>query len=143
MYQTASGGRSVVVITVRDNREPLRSLIQQVGRLGYQTHLVSRLGYEQTRHVATPQVVLVDIAYPYQDATAMTTNIRAIWEYVPIVLLLGANEFERLPYEVDVHGFLTLHPLCYPSLMPACALRNGKPNWRTPRAMCCQLMRSL
>lgn len=109
MYQSASGGKSVVVITDRGNREPLRSLMLQIGRLGYHSHLINRLGYEQTRHVAVPQVVLVDAAYQaYRGAAEMTANVRAVWEYIPIVLLIGANEFERMPYEVDAHGFLTL-----------------------------------
>ena len=65
----------------------------------------------------------------------MTTNIRAIWEYVPIVLLLGANEFERLPYEVDVHGFLTL-PIMLPELDARLRFAQWKTQLAHPPARC-------
>ena len=91
------------------------------------THTSSRLGYEQTRHVAAPQVVLIDVAYQqFLGASELASGIRAVWEYVPIVLMAHRDELERIPYGIDVHGFLTL-----PIILPELEARLRFAQWKT------------
>ncbi len=109
MNRFLTGGMVIVMITDRENREPVRTLLQQLGRTGYQVHVLSRVTYEQTGRIAPPQVVLIDVAFRnYQGAHTMTTNIRATWEYVPIVLFARLDELDRVPFNREIHGFLTL-----------------------------------
>ena len=131
MNRFLAGGMVIVMITDRENREPVRTLLQQLGRTGYQVHVLSRVTYEQTGRIAPPQVVLIDVAYRnYQGAGNMTTNVRATWEYVPIVLVARLDELDRVPFSREVHGFLTL-----PVTLPELEARVRFAQWKTQDAL--------
>ena len=109
MNRFRSTAINVVVITDRENREPMRSFLRQLDRLGYQSQIVTRITYDQTRRTAPPQVVMVDVAYrQFQGVTNVTTGIRATWEYVPMIILAHIDELSHIPFNSEFHGFLSL-----------------------------------
>lgn len=105
-FNTAS--TVIIVVTDRANRDPLRPLLQQMQRIGYGVFTLPRVAYEHTRHLPTPQVVMVDVASKDFQRSGSANSIRATWEYVPIVLLAKLDELSHLQFGNDFHGFLTL-----------------------------------
>lgn len=105
-FNTAS--TVIIVVTDRTNRDSLRPLLQQMQRIGYGVFTLPRVAYEHTRHLPTPQVVMVDVASKDFQRSGSVGSIRATWEYVPIVLLAKLDELSRLQFGNEFHCFLTL-----------------------------------
>jgi DNA-binding response OmpR family regulator len=107
---------TIVVVTERDGREPVRTLLGQLERLGHDTYVIARISYETTRRLPTPHVVLIDLdTYERQTSNNSPRAIRGIWEFVPILLIGTAEQVRRMTFDPELHDFLTL-PINHPEL---------------------------
>ncbi|HEY3377497.1 MAG TPA: response regulator transcription factor [Armatimonadota bacterium] len=99
----------IAVVTERERQEPMRPLLQQLERIGFDVHVLHRVSYQFTGRIPTPQVVLVDVTCrEFQASGSPPPGIRATWEYVPIVLLARASEIAQIRFGPDFQGFLAL-----------------------------------
>lgn len=87
----------------------MRTLLEQLRRLGYGVHLLPRASAQQLSRVPVPQVVIVDVASrEYQSTNATPPAVQAAWEGVPIILAVDSEEASGLYFEAGVHDFITL-----------------------------------
>jgi DNA-binding response OmpR family regulator len=101
--------KDIVVVSERENHAQIRSFLQQLERLGYGVHVIARATYEFTRRVPSPQLVLFDAGNrEFRQTGNPPANLRATWEYVPIVLLARTDELANMSFNGDFHGLLTI-----------------------------------
>lgn len=105
MSWSGSSITKLVVVTERERQEPILALLDQLRRLGYGVHTVSRLTNNYTNRVPTPSVVLLDLNP--KDASG-TAGIQSPWEYVPIIMLTRADDVAQIRFGAALHDFITL-----------------------------------
>lgn len=116
-----------VVITDRENQEPMRALLMQLRRTGYDIHLLQRVNYASISRVPAPQIVLADAGSQYFRTAGSTPNtLQATWEYVPVIMLASAEEVSHLHFNAHLHDFITL-----PTTLPELEARIRFALWKT------------
>ncbi|MHB9133805.1 MAG: winged helix-turn-helix transcriptional regulator [Armatimonadota bacterium] len=99
----------LVVVTERERQEPVLSLLNLLRRTGYGVHVIPRATFSYVNRVPLPQVVLIDVgSRGFQASGQSPTTVQAAWEYVPVVLLAGANEVSQLRFSAGFHDFILL-----------------------------------
>lgn len=116
-----------VVITDREQQEPIRGFLAQLRRTGYDIHILQRVNYTSISRVPVPQVVLADAGAQYFRASGSApSNLQATWEYVPVIMLASADEISRLHFNANLHDFITL-----PTTLPELEARIRFALWKT------------
>lgn len=106
----------LVLVTERERREPMTTLVEQLRRLGYGIHVIPRATYQFINRVPTPQVVLVDVgSREFQSSGSTPGAIQAAWEYVPVILVARQDEVSSIRFGPHLHDFLAL-PITVPEL---------------------------
>jgi len=99
----------IALITDRPKSEPLRTFTQQLRHLRYEPQLINAISPQVTRSLAPPNLVLLDMAFrDIESAVSLPRNVRAVWEYIPIILFTDETEVDRLRLEAQYMDFLTL-----------------------------------
>lgn len=99
----------LVLVTERERREPVMTLIDQLRRLGISVHVIPRTTYQYTGRVPHPQVVLLDVgARDVQGTMNASSASLPMWEYVPVILLAGRNDLPQLRFSPALHDFIIL-----------------------------------
>ena len=99
----------LVIVSERERREPILTLVDQLRRLGYSVHVIPRTTYQHTNRVPHPQVVLLDMSSrDFQVVVNSPNSTLAIWEYVPVILLARRDEIARIRFAPSLHDFITL-----------------------------------
>jgi len=105
-----------VVVTDREHQEPMRGLLAQLRRTGYEIHVLQRVNYASISRIPFPQVVLADAgAQFFRASDNAQSTLQATWEYVPVIMLACEDEVSRLYFNANLHDFLTL-PTTFPEL---------------------------
>lgn len=106
----------VILVTDQANQQPMRAFVQQLEYVGYEVHAMPRIHYDRTSQIPSPRAVFVDVTSQYyQNTENMLTGIRATWEYVPLLLVVRANEVAQVNFSPGLHDFVTL-PINLPEL---------------------------
>lgn len=130
MVWSGAMSTDLVLVTERERREPMVTLVEQLRRIGYNTHVIPRTTFQYINRVPTPQVVLVDIgSREFQDSGSMPSSLQAAWEYVPIILVARGDEVARIRFGPHLHDFITL-----PSSPPELDTRIRFALWKTQGA---------
>ena len=109
MAWSGTHSTEIVVITERERQEPMRTLLEQLRRLGFGIHTIPRTTLQFTNRVPTPQIILVDIgSREFQSFSSSTNAVQAIWEYIPLILLARAEEVSRIRFGPTLHDFISL-----------------------------------
>ena len=117
----------LVLVTERERREPMVTLLDQLRRLGYNVHVIPRTTYQYINRVPTPQVVMVDVGTrEFQESGTTPGSLQAAWEYVPIILVGRAEEITRIRFGPHLHDFVAL-----PSSPPELDTRLRFALWKT------------
>jgi DNA-binding response OmpR family regulator len=120
----------VLVITERERREPIAALLEQLRRLGHHVSTIPRATFQFINRVPEPQVVLLDIgSREFQQGGSTPGGIQAAWEYVPIILVAGAEEAGKIRFGPHLHDFITL-----PATLPELDTRLRFALWKTQGA---------
>ena len=99
----------VLLVTDRERREPLVTLLDQLRRLGHHVSVIPRATFQYINRVPVPQVVLLDIgSREFQQMGSTPGALQAAWEYVPIILLAAAEEAGKIRFGPHLHDFITL-----------------------------------
>ncbi len=116
-----------VVITDRENAEPVRTLLAQLRRINCEIHILQRVNYASVSRIQTPQVVLADADSRFlHTANSLQGNLQAVWEYVPVIMLASTDEISQLPFYAKLNDFLTL-----PTTLPELEARIRFALWKT------------
>ena len=106
----------MVLITDRPKSDPLRAFAQQLRHLRYEPQLIQTISPQTTRTLAPPDLVLLDMAFrDIESVVSLPMSVRAVWEYLPIILFTDEAEVDRLRLESQFMDFLTL-PISLPLL---------------------------
>jgi len=116
----------ILVVTERERREPVLALLEQLRRLGHHVSTIPRATFQFINRVPEPQVVLLDIGSREFQGTG---GIQAAWEYVPVILVAGAEEAEKIHFGPHLHDFITL-----PATLPEIDTRLRFALWKTQGA---------
>lgn len=119
----------VVVVTERERREPLATLLGQLRRLGYNVSVIPRATYQFIDRVPVPQVVLLDVGSREFQQAGGPGALQAAWEYVPVILLVGVDEASKIRFGPHLHDFITL-----PASLPEIDTRLRFAVWKTQGA---------
>ncbi|MHB0938607.1 MAG: winged helix-turn-helix transcriptional regulator [Armatimonadota bacterium] len=119
----------VVVVTERERREPMVTLLGQLRRLGYSVSVIPRATFQNINRVPVPQVVLLDVGSRDFQHTGGPGSLQAAWEYVPIILLASAEEATKIHFGPHLHDFITL-----PASLPELDTRLRFAVWKTQGA---------
>lgn len=121
----------IVMVTERENHEPIRALTRQVQQLGYNLHSIPHVNYEHTTNLPTPQVVLIDATA--QDARGLSTiqsAIRSTWEGAPIILMARSQEIAHIHLDPKLQDFLVL-----PTTLPEFEARIRFALWKNQKTL--------
>lgn len=99
----------LVVVSERERLEPIRTMLDQLRRVGYGVHIIARASHQHLSRVPTPQIVLVDMESREMQVAGNTPNaIQAAWEYVPIILVTRADTLSQIRFSPGLHDFISL-----------------------------------
>lgn len=105
----AIASQDIVVITARAEREPVRAFLRQLQQLAYRPHRIRQLVASEVNRLPVPAVALVDIIHNAQpDLPGIPANVRAVWEYVPIILFSAAEDLRSLRFDPLMHDYIAL-----------------------------------
>ena len=122
----------VLVVTERERREPITTLLEQLRRLGHHVSVIPRATFQYINRAPAPNIVLLDLgSREFQQTGSTPGGLQAAWEYVPIILLAGAEEAGKIRFGPHLHDFITL-----PAALPEIDTRLRFAIWKTqgPRA---------
>lgn len=119
----------VVVVSERERREPMVTLLGQLRRLGYNVSVIPRATFQFIDRVPVPQVVLLDVGSRDFQHASSPGALQAAWEYVPVILLAGIDEATKIRFGPHLHDFITL-----PSSLPELDTRLRFAVWKTQGA---------
>ena len=106
----------LVVLTERAQREPLRTFVQQLRLLHFTPHVVRTVSYRETNDLPTPAAVFVDVlSRDITVAGSIPNQIRATWEYVPVILVANAEDVDRIRFGPQLQDFIAI-PIKLPEL---------------------------
>ncbi len=117
----------LVLVTERERREPIVTLLEQLRRLPAHVSVIPRVTLQMTSRMSTPQVVLVDVGLREFQLSGNTAGaLQAAWEYVPVILVAGGHEAGRISFGPHLHDFITL-----PTTIPELDTRLRFALWKT------------
>jgi len=120
----------ILVVTDRERRVPISVLLEQLRRLGHHVSTIPRATFQFINRVPEPQVVLLDIgSREFKGAGGAPGGMQAAWEYVPIILVAGAEEAGKIHFGPNLHDFITL-----PATLPELDTRLRFALWKTQGA---------
>lgn len=106
----------LVLVTERERREPMTSLLEQLRRMGTHISVLPRVTLQHINRLSPPQVVLLDVGLrEFQMSGNTVASLQAAWEYVPVILVAGASETGQIRFGPHLHDFITL-PTSIPEL---------------------------
>lgn len=120
-------GISIVVITDRAHREPMRTVLTQLPHTGYAFQILPRFNSEQARRVPPPHVALLDSgSAEFQASGEMPSALKTFWSQASVILLIPVAQVPRLSFQQPFHDFIAL-----PNTLAELELRIRFALWRT------------
>lgn len=108
-FQRYHMATDVVIVSDRERREPITTLLEQLRRLGYHVSVIPRATFQHINRVPVPQVVLLDVgSREFQASSSTPGSLQAAWEYVPIIFVAHEDETSRIRFGPHLHDFITL-----------------------------------